>query len=77
MVKVTGSIALDGSIAYVSQQACVFNASLRDNILFGDEYDEKRYDDVIYACCLLEDLEVLPQGDQTEVGFHGNCNLMF
>ena len=67
MVKVNGALALDGSMAYVSQQACVFNASLRDNILFDEVYDEERYAKAIEACSLQVDLEILPQGDETEV----------
>lgn len=44
------------------------NASLRDNILFGKPYDEQRYNDVIDACALRPDLEILTGGDATEIG---------
>ena len=37
---------------------------MRDNILFGAEYDEKRFADVVDACCLASDLELLANGDQ-------------
>ena len=67
MVKTNGRVGQDGSIAYVSQQACVFNATLRENILFGDPYDEEMYQKAVNACSLDQDLEILPQGDQTEV----------
>uniref|UniRef100_A0A8B9TPU0 Canalicular multispecific organic anion transporter 1 n=1 Tax=Anas platyrhynchos TaxID=8839 RepID=A0A8B9TPU0_ANAPL len=43
----------------------------RDNILFGSELDEARYQQVIKACALLPDLELLPAGDQTEIGEKG------
>uniref|UniRef100_A0A8C9FEH0 Uncharacterized protein n=1 Tax=Pavo cristatus TaxID=9049 RepID=A0A8C9FEH0_PAVCR len=42
-----------------------------DNILFGSELDEARYQKVIKACALLPDLELLPAGDQTEIGEKG------
>ena len=59
---------LQGTVAYVSQQAWIQNTTLRDNILFGAEYDKLWYDTVIEACALLPDLRVLQAGDQTEIG---------
>ena len=38
-----GSLALEGSIAYVPQQAWIFHDSARENILFGKKYDERKY----------------------------------
>lgn len=46
-------------------------ASIRDNILFGREYDEEKYAAVIHDASLQADLEMLPQGDMTEVGEKG------
>ena len=60
-----------GKIAYVTQQAWIQNMSLRDNILFGRPYDERRYEKVIEACALKQDLDMLPGGDQTEIGEKG------
>ncbi|XP_072048669.1 ATP-binding cassette sub-family C member 5-like [Amphiura filiformis] len=71
MVKMNGTVALEGSIAYVSQQACIFNATVKENILFGDDYDEERYAKAIDACSLQEDLDILAQGDETEIGERG------
>lgn len=42
MTLIEGSIAVGGTFAYVAQQAWILNASLRDNILFGKEFDEER-----------------------------------
>ena len=42
MVHTDGKVAVKGSIAYVSQQAWIMNATVRDNILFGEMYDEER-----------------------------------
>ena len=41
---------------------------MRDNILFGAEFDQKWYDEVIEGCALLPDLDMLPAGDLTEIG---------
>lgn len=61
-------MSFQGSLAYVPQQAWIQNATLKDNILFGSELDEARYQRVIKACALLPDLKLLPAGDQTEIG---------
>lgn len=48
----SGEIHLSGSVAYVSQQPWVFSGTLKENILFGREYDKKKYDEVIRVCAL-------------------------
>jgi ABC-type transport system involved in cytochrome bd biosynthesis fused ATPase/permease subunit len=58
-------------VAYVAQNAFLLNATIRDNILFGEEFDEKRYQTVIEACALVRDLEILPGKDGTEIGEKG------
>ncbi|KAG0185773.1 hypothetical protein DFQ28_008806, partial [Apophysomyces sp. BC1034] len=62
---------LDHAVAYVSQTAWLQNASIRDNILFGLPYVEKRYKDTVYACALDKDLSYLEDGDLTEIGEKG------
>ncbi|KAL8377907.1 hypothetical protein RB595_008543 [Gaeumannomyces hyphopodioides] len=57
--------------AYVAQQAWLVNANIKDNILFSAPFDEKRYHDVIIACALERDLEILDNGDETLVGEKG------
>ena len=47
------------------------NATLKDNILFGEPYDKNWNEEVIEACALRTDLEMLPGGDQTEIGEKG------
>lgn len=61
-------LSSQGSVAYVPQQAWIQNATLRDNILFGEPYNEQKYCCVLEACALTPDLEVLPGGDMTEIG---------
>ena len=55
-------------MAYIPQQAWIQNATLRDNILFGKPYNNMLYKRVIDSCALTPDLEILPGGDQTEIG---------
>ena len=57
-----------GSIAYVAQQAWIQNATVRDNILFNNDFNQSMYDSVIYSCALQQDLDMLPAGDMTEIG---------
>ncbi|XP_039899332.1 multidrug resistance-associated protein 5 [Simochromis diagramma] len=71
MTVLEGSVAVKGRLAYVAQQAWILNATLRDNILFGLEYQEDRYQSVISACCLRTDLALLPSADLTEIGERG------
>ena len=60
-----------GSVSYVPQQAWMQNASLQYNITFGRKYNEKMYSRVLDACALRPDLEILPNGDRTEIGEKG------
>ncbi|NXN95747.1 MRP3 protein, partial [Rhinopomastus cyanomelas] len=71
MEKLEGEVAVKGSVAYVPQQAWIQNATLKDNILFGQAPNEQKYQTVLEACALKTDLEVLPGGDQTEIGEKG------
>ena len=47
------------------------NQTLKNNILFGQPYDEDKYRNVISACCLDDDIAVLPGGNETEIGERG------
>lgn len=71
MDKISGRVNTVGKIAYVPQQAWIQNATLQDNILFGRAMDRARYEKVLKACALQADLEILPGGDQTEIGEKG------
>ena len=59
---------VQGTKAYVPQHAWIQNMTLRDNILFGDEYHETRYKETLRCCQLKHDLTILPSGDRTEIG---------
>uniref|UniRef100_A0AAA9RX99 Multidrug resistance-associated protein 4 n=1 Tax=Bos taurus TaxID=9913 RepID=A0AAA9RX99_BOVIN len=66
-----GQVSMHGRIAYVSQQPWVFPGTVKSNILFGKKYKEDRYEGVIRACALEEDLQLLEEGDLTEIGDGG------
>ncbi|KAL7292212.1 hypothetical protein TKK_0014165 [Trichogramma kaykai] len=69
---VEGSIDVTGKVSYVPQDAWIFGASVRQNILFGQEFDAKRYKKVIKSCSLSKDFEQFPEGDHTIVGERGS-----
>ncbi|KAK6061915.1 ABC transporter transmembrane region, partial [Cooperia oncophora] len=71
MNKISGSVNVSGSIAYVPQQAWIQNLSLRNNILFNRTYDRTFYEKVLDACALRQDLASLPAEDMTEIGEKG------
>ncbi|XP_016975584.1 probable multidrug resistance-associated protein lethal(2)03659 [Drosophila rhopaloa] len=66
----SGSVEVLGRYSYASQEPWLFNASVRDNILFGLPMDKQRYRTVLKRCALERDLELL-QGDGTIVGERG------
>uniref|UniRef100_V9K892 ATP-binding cassette sub-family C member 5 n=1 Tax=Callorhinchus milii TaxID=7868 RepID=V9K892_CALMI len=66
-----GTVGVTGSFAYVSQQAWIIHGNVKENILFGKEYDEKKYKRVLENCSLHQDLAILPFGDMTEIGERG------
>ncbi|KAI0370390.1 ABC protein [Pilatotrama ljubarskyi] len=71
MRKVKGHVSFGGRVAYCSQTAWIQNATLRENVLFGQPFDEDRYWKAIENACLLPDLQVLADGDLTEIGEKG------
>ncbi|KAG0424169.1 hypothetical protein HPB47_000084, partial [Ixodes persulcatus] len=73
--KMSGSVDVQVSeragIAYVAQQSWIQNATLKENIIFTNSVDEDRYRKVVEACALRPDLDMLPGGDNTQVGDKG------
>lgn len=67
-----GEILTD-SVAFCAQTPWLLNDTIRNNILFGLTYNERRYRQVLYACALLPDLAVLELGDKTQVGEKGTA----
>ncbi|KAF9219896.1 P-loop containing nucleoside triphosphate hydrolase protein [Gyrodon lividus] len=74
MSKDTFKVDKDGnthSISYVAQSPWLRQQSIKENIIFGYPYDEVRYNAVIECCMLRPDLNILEDGDATEVGARG------
>ncbi|CUT98873.1 multidrug resistance associated protein 1 [Echinococcus multilocularis] len=71
MELISGRVNIKGRLALVSQQSWIFNATLRENILFHHPYDPERYAKIIKACALEPDIKLLPMGDLTDIGDKG------
>lgn len=71
MRKLDGEVAFGGVLGYCQQSAWIQNATLRENIVFGQRWDETRYWRCIRDASLITDLEILPDGDLTEIGEKG------
>ncbi|XP_061993227.1 ABC transporter C family member 3-like isoform X1 [Rosa rugosa] len=69
--KISGTLKLCGTKAYVSQSPWIQSGKIEENILFGKEMDRERYEGVLEACSLKKDLEILSFGDQTVIGERG------
>ena len=74
MYKDTSSVDSNAhahGISYAAQIPWLQHLTIKDNILFGSPFDAERYDAVLSACALKPDLEVLEDGDETEIGVRG------
>ncbi|KAJ9111103.1 hypothetical protein QFC19_001302 [Naganishia cerealis] len=69
--QVCPGTGLRNSLAFCSQTPWLQQMSIRDNILFGEPFEQRRYDDVLEACALVPDLDALDDGDETEIGARG------
>lgn len=66
-----GSVNMRGTVAYHSQVPWILNATVRENILFGQSYDAERFQMVMEASCLGPDIDMLPAGLETQIGERG------
>ncbi|KAJ1896684.1 hypothetical protein LPJ81_004690, partial [Coemansia sp. IMI 209127] len=71
VIELSGDGLVIRDIAYVSQEAWLRNATIRENILFGEAYNRERYEEVLRVCALKPDLRILVAGDMTEIGERG------
>ncbi|XP_057539878.1 ABC transporter C family member 14-like [Amaranthus tricolor] len=71
MHKISGSVRVCGSTAYVAQTSWIQNATIQENILFGKPMNKEKYKEVLRVCSLEKDLEIMEFGDQTEIGERG------
>lgn len=67
----TSQVDVEGSVGYAAQVPFVLNQSLRNNILFGESFDITKYQRVLAACSLEQDIQRFPGGDMCQIGeFH-------
>lgn len=71
MQLVSGSVQLKGRVAYMGQEAWIFNGTARENITFGQPYNKEKFDRIISACSLDRDFETFGAGDMVEIGDRG------
>ncbi len=83
----TGSILIDGVdsrtydpnqllqwMSYIEQDVFLFNSTIRDNITLGEDFDEEQIEAAIVGSALSNDIEMMPDGLDTQVG-EGGSNL--
>ena len=64
-------ITINGNVAFLPQKPWIINATLRDNITFGNPFNKQLYDKIIHYAAMESDLEILANGDLTEIGEKG------
>ena len=69
--KISGTINVSGSKAYVPESPWIQSGNITENVLFGSILEMSKYERVLQACSLNTDLELFPHGDQTKIGERG------
>jgi ATP-binding cassette subfamily C (CFTR/MRP) protein 4 len=69
--KFEGSVSVNGKVFYVSQEPWIFPASIKQNILFGNEYNEEKFKEIVEVCSLRKDLAQMAFGEKTIIGEKG------
>uniref|UniRef100_A0A336KB87 ABC-type glutathione-S-conjugate transporter n=1 Tax=Culicoides sonorensis TaxID=179676 RepID=A0A336KB87_CULSO len=71
MDRLSGRVNIKGSVAYVPQEAWIQNTTLKNNVIFSKPFERNKFEKVIDSCALKTDMEILPNGDRTEIGEKG------
>lgn len=58
LVPRSGTVEVNGTIAYAPQEAWILSDTVRENILFGEPFHPVQYDAVVKACQLERDFEI-------------------
>jgi ABC-type multidrug transport system fused ATPase/permease subunit len=67
----SGTVDISGTTFYVSQEPWIFSATVKENILFGKTYDKEKFDEIVDACMLRDDLGMFKNGANTFIGEKG------
>ena len=70
-IRALEGLVVSGTNSFSPNPSFIINATLKENIVFGLEFNESKYRDTIRRCCLQPDLEQLVNGDETEIGAFG------
>lgn len=62
---------INAGFGYVSQSVWLQHGTIRENIVWGEGYDEARYKKILWSCALHKDLQELG-GDECDVGDGGS-----
>ncbi|XP_075043661.1 ATP-binding cassette sub-family C member 8 isoform X3 [Mixophyes fleayi] len=60
-----------GAVAYAAQKPWLLNATVEENITFESPFIKQKYKAIVDACSLQPDIDILPHGDQTQIGERG------
>ena len=71
IVKGRMEVSSRSHIAYAEQNPLIISGTVRSNILFGEQYSESRYKNVVKSCALEDDFKQLSNGDMTKLGEMG------
>ncbi|KRX07924.1 P-loop containing nucleoside triphosphate hydrolase [Pseudocohnilembus persalinus] len=67
-----GQIQIQGKIALVSQKPWIISGNVKENVIFGMQEDDKKYNEILELTCLKQDLQNLHKGDQTRIQQNGD-----
>ena len=71
LTKTTGRVELRGRVALCSQQPWLISGTLKENVIFGHPYDDKKFWHTLQVCGLMADLDQLPAAEETGIGEKG------
>ncbi len=69
--NIRGHVKINGSVFYVAQEPWIYSATLKENILFGSEYNEAKLAKILDVCELNEDLKGFAHAENTMIGEKG------
>lgn len=71
LLLLAGKASRNDPVIYAPTKPWIYSATIRQNILFGLDYDAEVYRSIIAACCLDADLATFADGDATSLGEKG------
>uniref|UniRef100_A0A1I7XVD1 ABC transporter domain-containing protein n=1 Tax=Heterorhabditis bacteriophora TaxID=37862 RepID=A0A1I7XVD1_HETBA len=69
--RISGNFSMSGRVAYCAQDSWIFSGTIRDNVIFGNMFNEVKYRQALEVSALNSDIDQLQRGDATLVGDRG------